>query len=402
MNILRLCGLPFVFLALLTSTLATTVNVPASQPTIQAGINAAHNGDVVLVAPGKYFENINFLGKAITVKSSAGAKLTIIDGNTNGSVVQFVSGETTASVLTGFTVRNGRAITTNIFGGGILIQNSSPSIIGNWITQNQAAAGGAGIAVFTGSPLIAQNQITNNRQNSHFSLGMGGGGILISGVSSSQIIGNTVSSNSFSPNGGGIAIGSATAVVVMNNLITGNTAVYGDGGGLWLYDSASITVIQNVIAHNTGRNGGGAFLFPLKTSEKISFVNNTITANTANTTGSAIQVFGVDDGVRLFNNLLVGLNGINAVWCDGDGGSLFSFNDAFQSASGDFGGTCSNQSGSNGNISVDPDFANGYRLKKGSPAINAGTNSAPNLPLKDLAGHRRIVGGIVDLGAYEY
>src|SRR5947208_12634307 len=45
---------------------AATINVPAGQPTIQAAINAASNGDTVLVAPGIYYENINFMGKQIT------------------------------------------------------------------------------------------------------------------------------------------------------------------------------------------------------------------------------------------------------------------------------------------------------------------------------------------------
>jgi hypothetical protein len=58
---------------------ASTINVPADQPTIQSAINAASNGDTVVVAPGTYTENINFLGKAITVESSKGAKVTTIN-----------------------------------------------------------------------------------------------------------------------------------------------------------------------------------------------------------------------------------------------------------------------------------------------------------------------------------
>jgi len=56
------------FLAQLVSAQAT-INVPGDQATIQGAINAANNGDTVLVAPGTYFENVNFNGKAITVTS---------------------------------------------------------------------------------------------------------------------------------------------------------------------------------------------------------------------------------------------------------------------------------------------------------------------------------------------
>src|SRR5579864_3151280 len=86
---------------------AKTIHVPVDQPTIQAGINAANTGDTVLVAPGTYKENINFSGKAITVKSSGGAKVTIIDGGNLAPVVTFSTGEGASSILSGFTVQNG-------------------------------------------------------------------------------------------------------------------------------------------------------------------------------------------------------------------------------------------------------------------------------------------------------
>jgi serine protease len=122
-----------------SATAATVIHVPADQPAIQAGINAAVNGDTVLVAPGTYVENINFLGKAITVASAKGPRVTIIDGNKKDSVVRFTNKETTASVLSGFTIQNGYA---HITGGGIDMETASPTITGSIITANQGNLGG--------------------------------------------------------------------------------------------------------------------------------------------------------------------------------------------------------------------------------------------------------------------
>ena len=89
------------FLATQILAAQNTIHVPADQPTIQAGINAANNGDTVLVAPGTYIENLNFNGKAIIVTSSGGAAVTIVDGNAKGPVATFVSSEGSSSVLNG-------------------------------------------------------------------------------------------------------------------------------------------------------------------------------------------------------------------------------------------------------------------------------------------------------------
>lgn len=87
----------------------TTITVPADQPSIQAGIDAAANGDTVMVAPGTYFENLNFNGKLITVTSSDGPATTIIDGGGLGPVAIFDTNESANSVLNGFTLQNGLA-----------------------------------------------------------------------------------------------------------------------------------------------------------------------------------------------------------------------------------------------------------------------------------------------------
>src|SRR6267142_5555878 len=118
-RIRHLC-VPFLLVSLAASA-QTTIHVPGDQPTIQQAINAAANGDTVLVAPGTYNENINFFGKAITLKSSEGAAVTTILGTGTGSVVRFATAEGADSKIEGLTIRGGSAFT----GGGIFVLNSS-------------------------------------------------------------------------------------------------------------------------------------------------------------------------------------------------------------------------------------------------------------------------------------
>ena len=172
-------------LALLGSAAAAraqvTINVPTDQPTIQAGINAANNGDTVLVAPGLYNETIDFKGKAITVESSAGPNSTAISWAyppTHADpfyafVVTFQSNETRSSVLKGFTITGGglpfNDFQTTVFeglsvvsqgqvtGGIEVLNGATPSIVGNIVTNN----GCAGIFSSGSAPLIQNNEISD-------------------------------------------------------------------------------------------------------------------------------------------------------------------------------------------------------------------------------------------------
>src|SRR5262245_31765937 len=89
---------------------AKTILVPEDYATIQAAIDAAANGDVVLVSAGTYSEHIDFTGKAIRVTSRSGPSVTIIDASSSpGSAVSFQNGEDERSVLEGFHVTGGVA-----------------------------------------------------------------------------------------------------------------------------------------------------------------------------------------------------------------------------------------------------------------------------------------------------
>jgi HYDIN/CFA65/VesB family protein/centrosomal CEP192-like protein/parallel beta helix pectate lyase-like protein len=398
-----------------------TINVPANQPTIQAAINAANNGDTVLVSPGTYSEKINFNGKAITVTSSGGPSMTIIDGGANGSVVTFTTGETTSSTLSGFTIRNGQSNfnTPGVgSGGGILISSASPTIRGNVITGNQAVEG-IGISINGGSPVIQNNVITGNTQCCGTS-GGGGGGIHASASfgtndASPLISGNTITNNSVNGGGfgGGILVDYYSTPTIQGNLIAGNSA-YNSGGGVTLRTNGTgVTFVQNIIVNNSSQGGGsGGGLYLQGTSYTI--VANTIAQNSAfdKTSGVFAWVFG--PSFAFTDNVVVAASGQTAVTCYNANTTFiptFSFNDVYSASGQAWSGVCDSTS-LPGNISADPLFLNAansdFHLTQGSPAIDVGDNSAPNLPQTDFDGNPRIVDGnndgisTVDLGAYEF
>jgi len=133
--------------------LADTLLVPSqSYPTIQAAIDAAVNGDDVVVAPGTYLENISLRGKAITVRSQSGPMESTIDGSSiQDSVVVCTSGETLETVLQGFTITGGRGYWLSAFGpgGGIYIESSGLTILDCVFVRNSAGIGGAIAVDFT-------------------------------------------------------------------------------------------------------------------------------------------------------------------------------------------------------------------------------------------------------------
>ena len=394
---------------------AKVIHVPSDQPSIQAGINTASNGDTVEVSPGTYFENINFKGKLITVTSTAGPKVTTINGRGANAVVIFSSGETTAAVLSGFTITNGSASGEIVAdeGGGIDIESSSPTISRNVIANNKAGNGGGGIAVEFSSAIVSGNTITNNSQTDSTG-GDGGGGILIGGPGSAQIISNVISNNSWpSGGGGGISLNAAGTPVILNNIISGNSVsgVYpAQGGGIWMGNDSDPIIVQNLIFNNVADQGGGIYFVVPGDSAGPTLVNNTIADNIARLTeGSAVFAGGLGNNTRFFNNLLIGSPAQNAVFCDA--APVFANNDAFSYGGTGFQG-CGDLIGVGGNISADPVFANDslndFRLLVGSPAIDVGLNSAPGIGVTDLADLPRIVDGtgrskfIIDMGAYEF
>jgi parallel beta-helix repeat protein len=395
---------PVVFLVSTESASAKLViTVPGDQPTIQSAIDVATAGDTVLVAPGTYVENLNFGGKAITVESNQGPEATIIDGNQAGSVVTFVSGEGPSSVLRGFTLQRGLAGSD---GGGINILSSSPTVVGNIITDNRVCGDGAGISVRFSSARIEGNLITNN--GGIVCSGISGGGIRVGGVGQVQIIDNVITGNSASSGfGGGIDLFAAGTPTIRGNVISANTAAF--GGGIHIVNQSDATIVQNVINGNHAGQGGGIYwLIPSGVRGPL-LINNTVASNQAETQGSGIFAGGFDAQVQLFNNIVEGASGQPAIYCDefyDPAPPILKSNNVFSDGAAAYGGTCGDPTGTNSNISADPLFVDpanaDYHLAAGSPSIDAGDNAAPELPATDIDGDRRVMNGRVDQGVDEF
>src|SRR5262249_9396695 len=157
------------------------------------------SGDVVLVAPGIYPENIT-VGPAqngIKIHSSGGAAVTTIDGGAANTVASFSSVGITTE-LVGFTLTNGNGAT----GGGLSLVNANPRIDSTIINDNVANVGG-GIYAFHSSSTVVNNTITNNQA---LGAGAAGGGLFLDSASLLQMSNNTISGNSTTGSGGGFFI----------------------------------------------------------------------------------------------------------------------------------------------------------------------------------------------------
>ncbi len=197
MHSLRLLTILVMLTALNNVALGRTLNVPEDHQTIQAGIDAAEEGDTVLVQPGTYEEAINFGGKPITVAGThlltcdpEDIKSTIIDsgGRLNRSVVRFDSAEDENSRLTGLTLMRGLGsddLDGDLSGGGIHCLEASPSLDHLIITRCHATFGG-GIFIQIGSPSISDIIITRNHA------WQSGGGIYCSREGTNPVITRTI------------------------------------------------------------------------------------------------------------------------------------------------------------------------------------------------------------------
>ncbi len=420
----------------------STINVPANAPTIQAGIKAASNGDTVLVSPGTYVENIDFMGKTITVTSSGGPAVTTIDGGQKGIVVNFANNETRASVINGFTITDdGPPLPTQVpfNADGIFVGGANPTITNNIITNNR----GFGILVYFGSAYISGNTISNTSTAGDPAGDFGcdyddGDGIFIQGTSNTPLEPPVIDHNTIEQNvghclGGGIGLDAAPLSTIISNNTIANNQSLGDGGGVY-EANGSVSLYQNLIYNNvSGLSGGGVYLSIPSGGDNgatgpltVFVTNNTIYGNTISLNtlvqdawvdGSQVALPGYVSQTGFFNNLIIANDSYSALAC----WPVYQYlsgappvvvnSDVINSGGPAYGGWCASPADTTGNISADPKFKNpsggDFHLQAGSPAIDTGFNAAPGIPATDLDGNPRIQNAtgasepVVDMGVYE-
>ncbi len=262
-------------------TSGATLHVPADWPTIQGCINAARNGDECVVAPGTYNEVVDFLGKAITLRSSEGAELTIIDATgMSDSVVKCISGEGADTVLDGFTITGGTGTPclTNVSrscGGGMYNNLTSPTVTGCTFHGNTADRGG-GMYIDEHIGVISDCTFIEN------TAGFAGGGLYsVFGVPTMRrcrFVRNTAVSE------GGGCYATINSVTMSECVLSENNARFGGG----MYSSGRSTLANCSFHENTSeQSGGGVYVSGASAISKCIFVGND-----ADFEGGALRLFG--------------------------------------------------------------------------------------------------------------
>ncbi len=242
---------------------ADVIHVPGDQPTIQAGIDAASNGDEVVVADGIYTgpgnRNLDFGGKLITVRSANGPDNCTIDCQDAGRAFTFHSGETAQAWVQGFTITEGLVLAPE-FGGAIRCENSGPTIADCVFVHNLAyvedyepvALGGA-LYCHNSSPTIL-NCIFHENASAGDMKNSGGGAICATMQSDLSISGCSFTENGAAW-GGGVVLEQGSSGTLIDCAFSGNIAYWGGGGGVRI-GGGSLTIIDCVFSQNYGYGGG--------------------------------------------------------------------------------------------------------------------------------------------------
>ena len=419
-------------LLLASSAGATTIHVPGDFPAIQDAINSAAVGDTILVAAGTYNgsanRNLNFAGKDLVLRSSAGSLDTIIDCQQLGRGIILTSHETTASRIEGFTIKNALVVSQ---AGGALVSDSGATIVNCIFDSNHSDAGG-GIWCNRSTLVVTDCTFIDNIGEGQSTYSGYGGGIWIDRLSRATIV-RSVFERNISKRGAGVWVGGGAVVDILDCTFLDNLSRSWGGGLGGSAEGTTLRVIRSTFTRNSASSsGGGISLFSVSPEiTDCQFIDNTSTSrgggmflsssdptitgtlfsgNTADEAGGGLAGLGSAPTIR--NTTFHGNSGFlgggiyvgagdgpsaaviersiiafgtlgEAVFCEPGSSADLSCSDVFGSTGGDWVGCLETQLGQDGNFALDPLFCNAaggnFRLTASSPCAPA--NSPPGCDL---------------------
>lgn len=372
-----------------------------------AGKTIALAGEELLIANAITIDASD-LADILTISGSGASRVFRVTGGTAQSPIEL----TALKITGGYTNENGGGIyaehavlklsgitlTENAAseGGGLFTEGGDTTIANCFVEKNRAALGG-GIETNGGTVTVTDTEVISNTAYYHY-----GGGIENRG-GTVTMTDSTVTKNGAS-NGGGIDVDNGV-LTMTNCFITDNTALRtsgsdgtsysgGYGGGVYNFHG-TVSLVNCALTGNKASNWGGA----VETYGDLVMINGTVASNKAEYGGGLDVDCGSANSVKLYNSIIA----CNTAYSDSNdiclsSGSvsayhtLSSFTEWTDSVSPfEYDGSVP--------IFTDPE-KNLFTLRRGTRCVNSGSNQYVSVTA-DIAGKTRIVGGAVDLGAYE-
>ncbi len=426
----KITSIRFIFLILMATICGENlysdeIHIPGDYPTIQQGINAAAEGDSVIVAPGMWYEHLTISDKSITLGSwflttgdTSYIRLTTLNGSNTGRLIA-VGNADTGTRICGFTMMNGRSVA----GSAIWINSSIVQIDHTDIVNNTAECGnnqyaqGGGIACYSSNLTISDFTFSNNQALCSTPPVNPEGGAIFARDSELHLIRGTLLNN-FAFLGGGLGLANCNTLIQQVDFVA-NEAPW-PGGGICAF-GGGLSVKECIFRENLGEGITSMYegwldiqnsLFAGNTRGAIStmdhqvltIINSTIAAN-----GPSRNLYISVPEARIYNSIIWG-EGDTEITFSGPTNDLYLIHSLIRNGA----------SGISGNaekhiigplLSENPLFADtvAYSLSDNSPCIGAGIDtitSYPNLaaPLFDLDLNPRPnpAGSSPDLGAREH
>ncbi len=357
---------------------AGTIRVPKDYPSIQQGVDAASDGDLILVAPGVYTgvgnRGIVVNKQDLEIRSEAGASATIVDveGSLNSpSRAFYVGAAGTGATIEGFTLTGGWVDWYSGTTGASVQVSMATATIRNCVFLGNEGNGSVG---------CRESDVTI--QDCDFRANSGGYGVAVNGRHSStvSVFRCTIENNQVLNTGWGGSLHFWASSALLSECEIDNP---GDGTGV-VASSATVSMSgslskNTLIADNsevelqsctfTECRINGA----LRLSSSSLLMNGcTLVGNSSTVTGEIVLLDGNSQGV--ISNSIFAFNEWRAVGCAPGSEATLSCTDVFGHLGGDWVGCLEGQGALRNNLSADPEFC---RMEEGDFTLRSTSPCAP-------------------------